>query len=972
VCLQGSLLLKDLRMNDKPKYKELKQRVKDLEEKIEKQKNTDAALESLLKGIVRGAGEEFLKKSVKDLCEALNVQYAMVGVLTGENRDWVKILAMWSPDGYMETFEYSLKGTPCERVLDKDDCLYLEDIQQQFVKDKALVAMGVYSYFGSPLRNVKGDVFGILSLMHNEKMEGEDFKRKMLDLFSNRAEIEIERHIAEEALHESEERYKHFIDNAPIAMFTINTKGEFTYGNKKLLEMTGYKEKDWINKPFHPIVYPDDLNIVLEKVQNRLSGKGTPEPYEIRIYQASGNILWVKITSESIHETDKKGYKRIVGMQTFVEDITEQKMAEQALKKREETLKSIFRAAPTGIGLVSDRIIQQANDRLCEMTGYSRDEILGKSARMLYGTDEDFEWVGQEKYDQIQKFGTGTVETRWRRKDGAIIDVLLSSTPLDINNWSAGVTFTALDITEQERMIEQLKEDRDREQMFLDIAEVMFLALDADGKITLINKKGCEILGHTEAEILGRSWFDHFVHEERREETRSVFQQLMDGNIAQFEYVKSSVLTKNGEKRYIEWHNALLINKTGEIIGTFSSGEDITERKKAQKERMELQIQLQQVQKMEAIGTLAGGIAHDFNNILMPLLIHTELVLEGLPEDSPWIFNLEEVLKTGKRAKDLVKQILTFSRQSEEQKTNLKFRFVIEDCLKLLRSSLPATIDIQLNIKTHPGLGTVYADPTQLHQVLMNLCTNAYHAMRENGGILEIRLVNITIDSNSKDIFPDLIPGTYHQLSIIDTGSGMEKEVMDRIFDPYFTTKDKGEGTGLGLSVVHGIVKNHQGIINVESETGKGSAFHVFLPVAEEEEKIEIKKSVEMPKGNERVLFVDDEQSMARVIKMMLERLGYTVKVRTNSLEALEAFRANPDGFDLLITDQTMPQMTGSELAKKIMQIRQDIPIILCSGFSEQMNEEKAKKMGIRAFVMKPLIMSELSQIIRKVLDQED
>jgi len=959
-------------MDEKPTYEELVKRVKDLEKKVKAQKSIDTTLGKLIKGTARSAGEEFLKNLVEDLCVALNVNYAMIGLLTGEKKDRVKTLAMWSPNGYMETFEYSLKDTPCEKVVSEDGCLYLENVQEQFVKDEALVSMGVYSYFGSPLRNNKGKVFGIFSLMHNEKMEGEDFKRKMLDLFSNRAEVEIERYMAERALHESEKRYKHFIDNAPIAMYTINTKGEFTYANKKLLEITGYKEEDWLYKPFYPIVFPEDLGIVMEKIQQRLSGEGTSEPYEIRIYHASESIIWVKITSESIYEKDANGSKRLVGMQAFVEDITEQKAAEQELKEREETLNSIFRAAPTGIGLVADRVIQQANDRLCEIIGYSRDELLGKSARMLYETDEDFIWVGQEKYDQIQKFGTGTVETRWRCKDGKVIDVLLSSTPIQPDDLSAGVTFTALDITDQKKMIEQLQEDRDREQMFLDIAEVMFLALDTDGKVTLINKKGCEILGFSEAEILDRSWFDHFLPEEQKEEARNVFKQLMIGKVKPFEYVENPILTKEGEKRYIDWHNTLLKNKTGEIIGTFSSGKDITQRKKAQEERVELQTQLQQAQKMEAIGTLAGGIAHDFNNILMPLLIHTEMILDALPEDSPWIFSLEEVLKAGNRAKDLVKQILAFSRQSDEQKTHLKIKLVVEDCLKLLRSSLPSTIQIQLNIETQEGADTVYADPTQVHQVLMNLCTNAYHAMREDGGTLEVSLVNINIDSKTENPLPDLSPGTYLRLSIRDTGCGMEKEIMDRIFDPYFTTKGKGEGTGLGLSVVHGIVKNHEGEITVDSELGKGTVFHVFLPVAEIEGETEVKEVVEIPGGDERVLFVDDEHSTTDVMKKMLERLGYTVKTRTNSLEALEAFQADPDGFDLVITDMTMPYMTGAELARKIMHIRQDIPVILCSGFSDQMNEVKAEKIGIRAFVMKPVIRSELAQIIRDVLNQKD
>jgi len=959
-------------MVEKPTYEELKQRVKNLEEKVKARKNTDTDLETLFKETLSSAGEEFLKNLVRDLCAALKVKYAMIGLLTGKRRDRVKTLAMWSPDGYVETFEYALEGTPCEKVLIQEDCLYFDEVQEQFFEAKGLVKMGIQSYSGSPLRDVNGNAFGILSIMNHEKMGDEDFKRKMLDFFSNRAKVEIERHMAEQALRESEERYKRFIDNAPIAICTINTKGEFTYINKKLLEITGYKEEDWLLKPFYSIVYPDDLNFVMKKFQYRLSGKGAPEAYEIRMCHASGSIMWVKITSEPLYEKDENGYKKLVGMQTFVEDITEQKAAEQALKKREETLNSIFRAAPTGIGLVSDRVIQQANNRFCEMIGYSRNEVLGKNARMLYETDEDFEWVGREKYAQIQKFGTGTVETRWRCKDGKVINVLLSSAPIQPDNPSVGVTFTALDITEQKKMIEQLQEDREREQMFLDIAEVLFLALDTDGKVTLINKKGCEILGYPEAEILGRSWFDHFLLEEQREETKSVFQQLMVGETESVTYVENMILTKNGEKRYIDWHNTLLKNKTGAIIGTFSSGKDITQCKKAQEERLNLQIQLQQVQKMEAIGTLAGGIAHDFNNILMPLLMHTEMTLEALPEGTPWIFNLEEVLKAGNRAKDLVKQILTFSRQSDEQKTHLKIKVVVEDCLKLLRSSLPSTIQIRLNIEIQPGADTVYADPTQIHQVLMNLCTNAYHAVREDAGTLEISLVNITIDSNAEAVPPVLIPGNYHRLSIKDTGCGMEIEIMDRIFDPYFTTKEKGEGTGLGLSVVHGIVKNHEGAITVESDPGKGTAFHVYLPVAEIEEETPIKKAFEIPRGDERLLFVDDEQSTTNVMKTMLEGLGYTLKVRTNSLEALEAFRSNPNGFDLVITDQTMPHMTGAELAREIMHIRQDIPIIICSGFSEQMNEEKARKMGIRAFVMKPVIRSELAQIIRKVLNQEN
>ena len=648
-------------------------------------------------------------------------------------------------------------------------------------------------------------------------------------------------------------------------------------------------------------------------------------------------------------------------------------IVEHARQESEKSFKRIIDNAPFAVFAIdTDGVFTCCNTKLCKMIGYSKNEVLGKSAEMLYEMDKDFKWVEAEKFDRIRRLGSGTVETRWRRKNGIVIDVLLSSAPIDIRNGSAGVTFSALDITGQKKMIEQLQEDRDREQMFLDIAEVMFLALDKEGKVDLINKKGCEILGYPETDILGKSWFDHFMPEGYREKVKNGFRRLMAEEIESVEYFESAVLTKEGEQRYVDWHNTLLKDKTGAIVGTFSSGEDITERKKAKEKSLELQIQLQQAQKMKAIGTLADGIAHDFNNILMPMLIQTEMVLESFPEDSPWIFSLEEILNSGKRARDLVKQILKFSRQNEEQKAYLKLRFVIEDCLKLLRSSLPSTIEIRLNMENKSEMDTIYADVTQIQQVLMNLCTNAYHAMWDKGGILEISLATLNIDSDFEAPIPDLSPGIYHRLSVRDTGHGMEKQIMERIFDPYFTTKEKGEGTGLGLSVVHGIVKSHRGAILVDSKPGEGAVFHVFLPVVEREEKMEATSSVAMPKGNERVLFVDDEPATANVIKTVLERLGYTVKIKTNSLEALDVFRADPYGLDLVITDMTMPHMTGKELASQIMGIRQDIPVILCSGFSEQMNEEKAVKLGIRAFVMKPVVRSELAQIIRNVLDSKD
>ena len=385
--------------------------------------------------------------------------------------------------------------------------------------------------------------------------------------------------------------------------------------------------------------------------------------------------------------------------------------------------------------------------------------------------------------------------------------------------------------------------------------------------------------------------------------------------------------------------------------------------------------QLRQAQKMEAIGTLTGGITHDFNNILGAIIGYTDLAIIDIPDGSKAKDNLLEAKKAARRAKELVNQILTFSRQSEQKLIPVKISIIIKEALKLLRASLPTTIEIHEHIDRDTG--TIKADPTQIHQVLMNLCTNAGHAMREKGGILEVSLRNFDLGFRNSEIkedekhFPmNLTPAPYLKLTVSDTGHGITPDVLERMFDPYFTTKEKGEGTGLGLSLVHGIVKDHGGTITVESEPEKGTTFRIFFPRIEEAEKGADKVAEEpLPNGQERILFIDDEFALVDIGKQMLENLGYKVTIKTDSLEALKLFQEQPHEFDLVITDMTMPNMTGEKLAKELMRIRPDVPIILCTGFCGQITEENAKEIGIKEFAMKPLVMEDLAKTIRKVLN---
>ena len=395
------------------------------------------------------------------------------------------------------------------------------------------------------------------------------------------------------------------------------------------------------------------------------------------------------------------------------------------------------------------------------------------------------------------------------------------------------------------------------------------------------------------------------------------------------------------------------------VTGFIVTVSDISESKR-------LEAQLQQAQKMEAIGTLAGGIAHDFNNILGAIIGYAELARMRADQESNVAADLDKVIKSGKRAADLVQQILTISRRHKKERRPMQLKYILKEALKMLRATLPSTIEV----KEIAGMGIINADPTQMHQVIMNLCTNAAHAMQEGGGVLEVGIGDVQVGSKDPETgYLDLPSGSYLRLAVSDTGYGIPRHLMDKIFDPYFTTKDTGEGTGLGLSVVQGIVKAHGGTITVDSEPGKRTTFHVYLPLIQGEEKPEKEPEGPLPTGSERILFVDDEELLIELGRQMLEMLGYEVVTKKSSIEALALFRSEPDRFDLVITDMTMPKMTGDKLARELMEIRPDIPIILCTGHSKLISEKKAKEMGIRAFVGKPITKRAMAETVRKVLD---
>jgi PAS domain S-box-containing protein len=477
---------------------------------------------------------------------------------------------------------------------------------------------------------------------------------------------------------------------------------------------------------------------------------------------------------------------------------------------------------------------------------------------------------------------------------------------------------------------------------------------DVERKITYVSPAFTSIFKWAAAETAEME--AKFVPLSEHHALQSIFTDLMK-NKKSFNEYETKRYTKEGDLLDVNISVSRFDDHEGKPAGMLMMLRDMSERKR-------LESQLVQSQKMEAIGTLAGGIAHDFNNILGAMMGYTEMMMMDAPEDSAHYSYLQQVMFAGMRAKDLVKQILTFSRQKEQNRIPMKIDKIITEALTLLRASLPTTIDFRVKIGSVHG--NIMADPTQVHQILMNLCTNAAHAM-ENKGELLVALEDDEVMDDGKKY--DIEPGKYIKLIVSDTGKGIDPAIIKRIFEPYFTTKEQGKGTGMGLAVVHGIVKSYGGTIRVHSDKGIGTKFEIFFPKIEAHIDPKSSGNTPLPTGNERILFIDDEKALVELGSSMLARLGYQVVARTSPVEAVEAFKNNPNNFDLVITDMTMPQMTGDVLAKEIMKIKPDMPVILCTGYSELMTEEKASASGIRDFFMKPFVLKDLAGTIRTVLD---
>ena len=679
-----------------------------------------------------------------------------------------------------------------------------------------------------------------------------------------------------------------------------------------------------------------------------------------------------------------KGSAGVVqGLVFTLSETTNYRKMELALRNSESRFRAFTEHAPVGIYATDlEGNFNYVNKTWCKMAGLTPEEALGQGwINGLY--QEDRETVCENWYRSVQSDEQWGYEYRFRGEDDQSVWVLGKAWAiLDEDDRAIGYIGTNIDITEQKLVESALQAQRETLKKIFEGVSYILMVVDGDGRIEDINRAGAIFAGRPQKDLIGLLGGEIFnclnsINEPgcgRQSECsdcpiRSRVRHTLETGEAVSDGEGSMIFIKDHEEVQVHLLVSTIPVRMGEVDKVLVTIADITERKRAEEARLEVESRVQNSQRLEAIGVLSGGIAHDFNNILSAILGYTELAMMDTGEDSPLHHVLKQITKAGLRGRDLIQQILSFSRRVENNMAPLHLSHVVKEAIKFMRVSMPSTIEVKYNID--PDENAVMVDPTQIHQVLMNLGTNSAYAMRESGGTLEINMRKLDVHDDVAAAGLDLAIGKYQELTVRDNGEGIEAGIIERIFDPFFTTKPLGVGTGLGLATIHGIIKSHGGTVRISSELGQGTTFKVYLPCVPGDAAAESPRVV-MPTatGTERILFVDDEASLVDVGRKMMGRLGYVFTGATSGVEALQLFLQDPDRFDLIITDQTMPGLTGVELARHILEIRPKIPIILFTGYGHTVDQEEALAMGIKRFLLKPFVLQELIKAVRESLDE--
>jgi PAS domain S-box-containing protein len=766
-------------------------------------------------------------------------------------------------------------------------------------------------------------------------------------------EIALYRHNLDRKLKESEERYRKITDTMIDYIFTVtvkNRKAVETLHSHACVAVTGYTVEEFSDDPnlWITMVHQEDREAVMRQAEDILNGRSF-KAIEHRIIRKDGKVRWVRNTPVPYH--DRTG--RLVSYDGIIQDITEKKQAEEKYQTIfEQAVEGIYQTTPEGRFL-------QANPSLARMLGYDSPEELVSTIIDIGSQVYVDPSQRREVKRTLEENGTlSNYEARLRRRDGSIIWVSIGGATFR-TDYGSILYFqgSMVDITERK----QAEEEMMKLTSAIEQAAECVVITDPKGLIQYVNPAFERITGYSKEEAMGQN--PRILKSGMQDDAfyKGLWETITSECTWSGRFVNRR---KNGTLYHEDASISPIRDKAGNIVNFVAVKKDITK-------EIELEEQLLRSQKLEAIGTLAGGIAHDFNNILSAIIGFSGLVKEEVPRKSPAYEHVMEVLHAGERARDLVKQILTFSHQVGSRREPVKVQLIARETIKLLRSSIPKNITIIDRI--NPGAGPVDGDPAKIHQLIINLCTNAYHAMVPDGGDLTMTLNTVHLDENYVQQLSPLKVGAHLRLIVNDTGCGMDEHTMKRIFDPFFTTKEKGKGTGLGLATVYGIATDLGGAITVDSKPGGGSTFSVYLPIserlpAEDLPKEEYEEPTLHKKGH--IMVVDDEESIIHFTRIMLDQLGYTVTSLISSMDALMLFRSAPQRYDLVITDQVMPEMTGLQLSVELLKIRPELPIIIMTGYSESVDQDKAKAAGIREYIEKPFTKRLISQVIRRQMGE--
>ncbi len=778
-----------------------------------------------------------------------------------------------------------------------------------------------------------------------------------------------ERKCMMETLRESEETFRDLVESLPDVVMRFDRDGRHLFVSDNVDNVVDLRAAQFIGKTHRELGFSEAQCRIWEEAIQGVFDSGTLFETEFTFDGKQGPVIY---NCRLIPERNTQG--GVKSVLSLNRDLT-------AHRRAERNYRMLFNEMLDGFALHEiicdkkgkpvDYRFLAVNPAFERMTGLKAQDLTGKTVlEVMPGTEPH--WI--KTYGKVALTG----EPAFFENYATELKKHFRVTAFRPAPYQFACIFA--DVTENRQAEETLRESEQNFRTLADSGQALIWTSGTDKCCNYFNRVWLEFTGRTLKQEMGNGWAEG-VHPDDLQPCLDIYVGAFDRR-EKF-CMEYRLRRHDGEYRWILDDGCPRYNSRREFIGYIGHCLDVTERKKAQEEKARLETQLQQAQKMEAIGSLAGGIAHDLNNILFPISGLSEMLLEEIPPDSPEHESLEQIHKSAQRGSNLVKQILAFSRQSNPRKLPIRIQPILKEVLKLVRATIPRKIEITSHIQSDCGM--VSADPTQVHQIMMNLITNAYHAVELTGGTINVELKETDMTSfDEKEELPfhamppdgtsgyplRLLTGKYACITLSDTGTGMDQTLINKIFEPYFTTKEQGKGTGLGLSVVHGIVKEHGGDIRVYSEVGRGTAFHVYLPLLEEtQDNRAAGVPRKYPTGCERILLVDDEEPIVRIEQMILEKLGYRITARTSSQDALDAFRVDPLIFDLVISDRGMPGMTGEQLAGELFSIRPDIPIILCTGFSDENDEKLARDMGIKGFLMKPVVLADLAAMVRKVLD---